>query len=75
MTSLSASTDVTLDTSSYDYLSISGQEITLGQIDYNADITNLPTLGTASASAATDFVAVLRLQRGHLLVFFYWLRP
>ena len=52
------STDVTLDTTSHDYLSIAGQEITLGQIDYDTDITNTPTLGTASASAATDFVAV-----------------
>lgn len=38
------STDVTLVTTSHDYLSISGQAITLGAIDYNADITNLPTL-------------------------------
>ncbi len=52
------STDVTLDTSSYDYLSISGQEITLGQIEYTTDIANTPTLGTAASSAATDFVAV-----------------
>ena len=51
------STDVTLDTSSYDYLSISGQEITLGQIDYDADITNLPTLGTAAAADTGDFAS------------------
>jgi len=49
------STDVTLDTTSYDYLSITGQEITLGQIDYSTDITNTPTLGTAAATASTDY--------------------
>jgi hypothetical protein len=51
------STNVTL-AGSYDYLTLSGQEITLGQIDYDTDITNLPTLGTAASSDATDFVAV-----------------
>jgi len=51
------STNVTL-AGSYDYLTLSGQEITLGQVDYDTDITNLPTLGTAASSAATDFVAV-----------------
>ena len=51
------STDVTLNTTSYDYLSITGQEITLGQIDYDADITNLPTLGTAAAAATGDFLS------------------
>ncbi len=50
------STDVTL-AGSYDYLTISGQTITLGQIDYDADITNLPTLGTAASAASTDFVS------------------
>jgi hypothetical protein len=50
------STDVTL-AGSYDYLTISGQVITLGQIDYDADITNLPTLGTAASAASTDFVS------------------
>jgi len=34
------STDVTLNTTSYDYLSLSGQQITLGQIDISDD-TNL----------------------------------
>lgn len=51
------STNVTL-AGSYDYLTLSGQEITLGQVDYSTDISNLPTLGTAAAAAATDFVAV-----------------
>lgn len=34
---------VTLNTTSYNYLSLSGQEITLGVIDYDTDITNKPT--------------------------------
>jgi hypothetical protein len=50
------STDVTL-AGSYDYLTLSGQEITLGQIDYSTDITNKPTLGTAASAASTDFVS------------------
>ena len=37
------STDVTLDTTTYDYLSITGQEITLNQIDYSTDISGVPT--------------------------------
>ena len=44
------STNVTLN-GSYDYLTISGQAITLGQIDYDADISNLPT--TISSAQAT----------------------
>ena len=47
------STDVTL-TGSYDYLTLSGQTITLDQIDYNTDISNLPSLlqiGTLSTNA------------------------
>ncbi len=39
------STNVTLNTTSYDYLSISGQEITLGQIDISDD-TNLAVSDT-----------------------------
>ena len=46
------STDVTL-AGSYDYLTITGQQITLNQIDYSTDITNLPTLYT-TANANTD---------------------
>lgn len=49
------STDVTL-AGSYDYLTISGQQITLGQIDYTTDISNLPTLYT-TADANTDIDA------------------
>jgi len=49
------STDVTLDTSVYDYLSLSGQEIRLNQINYTTDISNLPTLGTAASTASTDY--------------------
>ena len=47
------STDVTL-TGSYDYLTLSGQTITLDQIDYNTDISNIPSLlqiGTLSTNA------------------------
>ena len=47
------STEVTL-TGSYDYLTLSGQTITLDQIDYNTDISNLPSLlqiGTLSTNA------------------------
>ena len=49
------STDVTLD-GSFDYLSLSGQVLTLGQVDYNADIANLPTL-LAVGSGAGDALA------------------
>jgi hypothetical protein len=49
------STNVTLNTSSNDYLSLSGQEITLSQIDYNADIANTPTLGTAAATDSNEY--------------------
>ena len=49
------STDVTL-AGSYDYLTIAGQQITLGQIDYSTDISNLPTLYT-TADANTDIDA------------------
>lgn len=49
------STDVTL-AGSYDYLTISGQQITLNQIDYTTDISNLPTLYT-TADANTDIDA------------------
>jgi hypothetical protein len=47
------STDVTL-VGSYDYISISGQAITVGQVDYNTDISNKPTtISGAQASAIT----------------------
>jgi hypothetical protein len=50
------STDVTLVTTSHDYLSISGQAITLGAIDLAADVTgDLPvTEGGTGASNASD---------------------
>ena len=51
------STDVTLVTTNYDYLSISGQAITLGQIDYDTDIANTPSIpvsGTDFDPAGTD---------------------
>lgn len=45
------STDVTLDTTSHDYLSLSGQEITLGAIDLAADVTGaLPNANLANDS-------------------------
>ena len=43
------STDVTLDDSSYNYLSLSGQEITLGQIDISDD-TNLAVSDTSEVN-------------------------
>lgn len=49
------STDVTLVTTSHDYLSIAGQAITLGPIDLAADVTgDLPVAegGTGSSTAA-----------------------
>ena len=50
------STNVTLVTTSHDYLSISGQAITLGPIDLAADVTgDLPVAeGGAGASNASD---------------------
>jgi len=37
------STDVTL-AGTYDYLTLSGQQITLGQVDYSTDISNKPSI-------------------------------
>lgn len=51
------STDVTL-AGSYDYLTISGQEVTMGQIDYNTDISNKPSLLDASGSPVNNQLAV-----------------
>ena len=45
------STDVTL-AGSYDYLTISGQQITLGQVDYNTDIANTPTIGNGTLTVS-----------------------
>ena len=38
---------------SYDYLTLSGQQITLNQIDYNTDISNLPTIPTIGNGTLT----------------------
>jgi len=45
------STNVSLNTTNYDYLSITGQAITLGAIDWTTDITNKPTIPVSG----TDF--------------------
>jgi hypothetical protein len=45
------STNVSLNTTNYDYLSITGQAITLGQIDWTTDILNKPTIPVSG----TDF--------------------
>jgi len=45
------STNVSLNTTNYDYLSITGQAITLGQIDWTTDISNKPTIPVSG----TDF--------------------
>lgn len=55
------STDVSLDTASHDYLSLTGQTISLGAIDLSTDVTgSLPNtsvsgLGTAATTASTDY--------------------
>ena len=51
------STDVTL-AGSYDYLSISGQEITLGQVDYSTDIANTPTTITGAQITKLGHISV-----------------
>jgi hypothetical protein len=38
---------------SYDYLTLSGQQITLNQIDYNTDISNLPSIPTVNNGELT----------------------
>lgn len=45
------STNVTLNNTSYDYLTISGQAITVGQVDWTTDISNKPTIPVSG----TDF--------------------
>jgi hypothetical protein len=63
------STDVTL-TGTPDYLTISGQAITLGQVDYSSDISNLPTLvvvGTGAGDAlAGNTTTITSTQAGHI---------
>ena len=63
------STNVTL-AGSLDYLSISGQAITLGQVDYSSDISNLPTLvvvGTGAGDAlAGNTTTINSTQAGNI---------
>ena len=47
------STDVTLVTTSHDYLSISNQAITLGSVDYVDDVTNKPTIPSGDVADDT----------------------
>ena len=53
---------------SYDYITISGQELTLNQIDYSTDITNKPTIPTNSdstyAGTITDSVSGATFNHG-----------
>jgi hypothetical protein len=64
------STNVTLVDDSHDYLSISGQAITLGQVDYSSDISNLPTLvvvGTGAGDAlAGNTTTITPTQAGNI---------
>lgn len=75
------STDVTLNTTSHDYLSLSGQEITLGPIDLSGDITgSLPidniasnsiTIGTTEitlGSSESDIAGLTSLQVDNLVL-------
>tara|TARA_R100000231_G_scaffold67056_3_gene53771 strand:+ start:2190 stop:4223 length:2034 start_codon:yes stop_codon:yes gene_type:complete len=64
------STNVTLVTSSHDYLSISSQAITLGAIDLTADVTgDLPISegGTGQSTAAAAANALLNTSQGGAL--------
>jgi hypothetical protein len=38
---------------SYDYITLSGQQITVGQVDYNTDIVNTPTIPTVNNATIT----------------------
>lgn len=42
---------------SYDYITLSGQELTLNQIDYNTDIANTPTIPTNADSTYAVTIA------------------
>ena len=44
------STDVTLDNGAYDYITLSGQELTLGQVDASTDISNLTTTNVSEGT-------------------------
>ena len=70
------STDVTLVTTAHDYLSISGQAITLGAIDLTTDVTgilpaaNISAIALTSVQTAADQAAMLALttQEGDVVV-------
>ena len=65
------STDVTL-AGSYDYLTISGQEITLGQVDASTDISNLTTSnvseGTNKYATTANVKTALNANLGTLTI-------
>ncbi len=73
------STDVTL-AGAYNYLTLLGQQITLGQVDYTTDISNTPTIPTSGvdfdpvgtdnstdASINANATDVLRMNPGQIL--------
>ena len=70
------STDVTLVTSAHDYLSITGQAITLGAIDLTTDVTgklpagNIEAIALTTVQTAADETAMLALttQEGDVVV-------
>ena len=45
--------DAVTVTGSYDYITLSGQQITVGQVDYNTDISNTPTIPTVNNATIT----------------------
>ena len=65
------STNVTLDDTSHDYLSIDGQEITLGAIDLAADVTgSLPNAGLANSTiTVTDGTTSTATALGETITF------
>ena len=70
VTNSQVSTDVTLGTGSHDYLSISGQAITLGAIDATTDISGALPLdhgGTGQTTAAAAANALLNTSQGGAL--------
>jgi len=58
------STDVTLVTTTADYLSITGQEITLGQIDLTTDVTGALPIANGGTGATTASAAATALGVG-----------
>ena len=70
VTNSQVSTDVTLGTGSHDYLSISGQAITLGAIDATTDISGALPLdhgGTGQTTASAAANALLNTSQGGAL--------